>query len=92
MLNGSSEGLRGGAASIAQELLQATTDVAADLLSADTAQLASPLCQVPRWILRPIIPATSDKEAAHTATVSQNAAQAGAWSVSHHAQAVDGLL
>ena len=48
VLDGSSEGLRGGAASIAQDLLEATTDVAADLLSAEAAQLAPPLCQVLR--------------------------------------------
>ena len=46
MLDGSSEGLRGGAASIAQELLETTTEVAAELLSAEAAQLAPPLCQV----------------------------------------------
>ena len=55
VLDGSSEGLRGGAASIAQELLETTTEVAAELLSAETAQLAPPLCQVLGRILRCII-------------------------------------
>ncbi|CAK0757624.1 hypothetical protein CVIRNUC_002556 [Coccomyxa viridis] len=51
VLDGSSEGLRGGAASIAQELLETTTEVAAELLSAETAQLAPPLCQVVRVLV-----------------------------------------
>lgn len=46
VLDNSSQGLRGGAASIAWELLEAAMEVAAGLLSAETAQLAPPLCQV----------------------------------------------
>lgn len=46
VLDSSSPGLRGGAASIARDLLEATMGVTAGLLSAETAQLAPPLCQV----------------------------------------------
>ena len=46
VLDNSSQGLRGGAASIARELLEAAMEVTAGLLSAETAQLAPPLCQV----------------------------------------------
>ncbi len=46
MLDNSSQTLRGGAQSIARDLLEATLEVAAGLLSADTAKLAPPLCQV----------------------------------------------
>lgn len=46
VLDNSSQSLRGGAQSIARDLLEATLEVTAGLLSADTAQLAPPLCQV----------------------------------------------
>lgn len=46
VLDNSSQTLRGGAQDIARDLLEATLDVAAGLLSAETAQLAPPLCQV----------------------------------------------
>ena len=50
VLDKSSQGLQSGAQSIARDLLEATMEVTAGLLSAETAQLAPPLCQVPSTI------------------------------------------
>ena len=46
VLDTSSQTLRGGAQDIARDLLEATLEVTAGLLSAEAAQLAPPLCQV----------------------------------------------
>ena len=46
VLDKSSQSLQGGAQSIARDLLEAAMEVTASLLSAETAQLAPPLCQV----------------------------------------------